>query len=593
MPGNAPRDAGVSRILDSARASRSVPPMRNSIRRAARDFLAARTGLPPETFTVVLPPPHATGDYAVGCFPAAKALRRNPVQVAAEAAAAFAPTGALVRAEAAGPYVNFTVDPALAAAEVLPAVTAAGERWGEGDAGAGRTVVIDYSSPNIAKHLAFHHIRSTMIGNALARLHRACGWTVVGINHLGDWGTTFGMLLEAWSLWSEPGETPTVDRLNDLYVRFRAAAKSDPALEQRARERFAALERGDGEARRLWGEFRRVSLAEFQEVYDLLGVKFDLVMGESDFEAYLAPTVEMLSAKGLVEESDGAEVVDLSADGMPPCLLRKSDGATLYATRDIAAALWRFEHHGFHRALYVVDKGQALHFRQFFRVLEKAGFPFAKDMRHVAFGQVRFEGRKTGTRSGNVVLLREVLDEATDAIRARILEKNPGLADADQVARQVGVGAVVFADLCTQREKDVEFEWSRILSFEGDTGPYVQYAHARTASILRRAPDDLPRGEPGRLVLPEEGAVVRLVADFPDRVERAVEEAEPSVVTTYLLDLCAAFSRWYDLGNRDPAMKVLCDDRDVAAARLLLLRAVERTLARGLDLIGMAAPAAM
>ena len=565
--------------------------MRNPYRRAAAEFVGARTGVDPAVLPVTLPPGHAGGDYAVGCFPAAKALRRSPAAVAAEVADAFAPGNGLAAAAASGPFVNFTVDRAALAGGVLAAV--AGGAWGRTDSGSGKTVVIDYSSPNIAKHLAFHHIRSTMLGNALARLHRACGWKVVGVNHLGDWGTTFGMLLVAWERWSGPGETPTVDRLNDLYVRFREEAKEDRALEDAARERFAALERGDPDARRLWGEFRRVSLEEFQAVYDILGVEFDLVMGESAFEDRLGPTLEMLRAKGLVGESEGAEAVDLSSDGMPPCLLRKKDGATLYATRDIAAALWRHEHHAFDRALYVVDKGQSLHFRQWIRVLEKAGYAFAGRIEHVAFGQVRFAGKKAGTRHGNVVRLREVLEEAAEAILAKIDEKNPSLAGKDAVARMVGVGAVVFADLSTQREKDVDFEWERMLSFEGDTGPYVQYAHARTASILRRAPEGLPPADPRRLALPEEAEILKLLADFPDRVEKAVADAEPYHVASWLLDLCAAFSRWYDLGNRDPALKVLCEDRDAAAARLSLARAVGTTLARGLDLLGIVAPAEM
>jgi arginyl-tRNA synthetase len=301
----------------------------------------------------------------------------------------------------------------------------------------------------------------------------------------------------------------------------------------------------------------------------------------------------MLKAKGLVTVSDGAEVVDLAAEKMPPCLLRKQDGATLYATRDIAAALWRYEHHAFDRALYVVDKGQSLHFRQWIRVLEMAGLPFAKNIEHVSFGQVRFGGVKTGTRTGNVLRLREVLEEAADAIRAKIEEKNPDLPGKETVARQVGVGAVVFADLSVQRGKDVEFDWDRMLSFEGDTGPYVQYAHARTASILRRAPADLPAADPRLLLLAEEAEVLKLLADFPDRIEKAVEEAEPYHVAAYLLDLCRAFSGWYDLGNRDPALKVLCEDRAVAAARLALLRAVEAALARGLFLLGLEAPAEM
>ena len=545
------------------------------------------------------PPDSAMGDYAVPMFPFAKTLRVAPQRIAQRVADAFAAGDGLASAEAAGPYVNFRVDRNAFSRTLLDEIAARGDTYGHASEPAGKTVVIDYSSPNISKHLAFHHIRSTMIGHALCRIHRALGWNVVGLNFVGDWGTTHGMLLAAWELWGEAeGVDLTCDgvtRLNELYVRFRAAMKDDPALEDVARDWFSRLEKGDALARERWSRFREISLAEFEEVYRRLGVKFDATFGESFYESRMEPVIADLEAKGLTSISDGALVVDLEELKMPPCLLRKQDGATLYATRDIASAVHRHEEYGFDRALYVVDKGQSMHFKQWFAVVDKAQYPFAGHLEHVAFGQIRFGGQKTSSRGGNVVLLHEVLQSAADEIDAVIAEKNPDM-DAERrhdVARQVGYGAIVFADLSRERARDVEFDWDRLLAFEGDTGPYCQYQHARIASIIRKAGVDTTGADPALLSTETEWQVVLLLSQFGEKIEHAGARNEPHWIAGYALDLCRGFSTWYAQGSKDAALKVNCDDPDVARARLALARAVQQTLRNALELIGLAAPEEM
>lgn len=546
---------------------------------------------------IVAPPDRAMGDYAVAMFPFAKALKSAPPALAVKVAAAFSPDGGLASATAAGPFVNFRVDRAAFFADVIRSVAAEGDRYGHNAEGAGKTVVIDYGSPNISKHLAYHHLRSTMIGHSLLRIWRANGWRAVGFNFLGDWGTTHGMLIAAWKRWgagidlSEDGVT----KLNEIYVRFRAEMKTDPSLDAEARSWFKKLEDGDADARALWTRFREVSLAEFDRVYAKLGVRFDAIFGESFYEDRMAPVLADLESKGLLSMSDGATVVDLSDRSLPPCLLKKSDGATLYATRDIASAVHRFEEYAFDRALYVVAHEQSVHFRQWFAVVEKAGYPFAGRLEHLAFGHVRFGGKKTSTRAGGVVLLHEVLDAAAEEIDKVVAEKNPGMSAEKraEVARQVGYGAIVFADLAKERAGDVEFDWDRLLSFEGDTGPYCQYQHARIASIVRKAGVDLAAADASLLRTDEEWAVAMLVAELPDRVRRAREKNEPSIVATCCLDLCRAFSSWYAQGSKDPALKVNCEGAATAKARLALARCAQQAVANALFLVGLDAPQEM
>ena len=568
----------------------------------------ASAALDIDAFAVAAPPPPRPGkpelgDFAVGLFPAAKALRQAPPKLAAQVVERFQPNDHLASAQAAGPFVNFRAHrPALY--RYLFEAALSGQGLVPTETGAGKSICIDYSSPNISKHLAYHHIRSTAIGHALVNLYRAVGYRVIGINHLGDWGTTHGMLIAAYRRWGAP-EPLTVDALNELYVRFRAAIKSDQALEDEARMWFKKLEDSDPEARGLWQRFRDVSWQAFEKVYDQLGIVFEEVKGESEFMGDVPAVFDMLEKKGLLAESDGAVVIPALDEDTPPMLLRKKDGATLYGTRDIAAAIHRFETYGFERSLYVVDRGQALHFRQLFDALARAGLTWSERCAHIPFGLVRLGGKKTGTRTGNVVLLKEVLAEAERRAVAVVEDNNDksGAVMTEErvtaIARAVGIGAVVFANLISQREKDVDFEWEEILSTTGDSGPYVQYAHARCASILRKAADSQLGGQPSAsadastLESDNEWALARKLLDFGALVHRAAHNNDPHLVSRYLLDLCAVFSRWYTAGNQDRSLRVLVDDEATRTARLTLVEVTRHVLERGLGLLGVQAPESM
>ena len=554
---------------------------------AAATVVAARASVAPTDLKVEVPPRAELGDLAVGCFAIAKALKKSPAEVAQEIAATFTPTDLLASATAAGPFVNFkaqrpaafryVIDGALRG-QLVPQI---GER---------AAICIDYSSPNVSKHLAYHHIRSTVIGHALAKIFAALGYRPVGINFVGDWGTTHGMIIAAWKKWG-PIEPLSIDVLNDLYVRYREAAKTDEALAAAGPAWFKRLEQGDAEARALWQRFYDVSWVEFQSAYDVLGITFDEVRGESAYEADLPRVMKELTDKGLVTESQGALVVAIPGVEKP-VLLQKADGATLYATRDFASAQYRWNTYHFARSLYVVAREQALHFKELFKLLELAGYDWAKKCEHVPFGLVRMGGKKTGTRSGNVVLLKEVFREAEDGVRARIAENVPA-ESIEAITRMVGVGAVVFANLATQRDKDIDFEWDKVLSTEGDSGPYIQFSHMRCASIARKAGEPITGVEGvdlAKLGTDQEWAVAKRLLDFGDIVVRAGAACEPHVICHYLLELAGDFSRWYTAGNGDPALRVLCEDAETRRARLALTAAVQAALREGLALLGMGAP---
>ncbi|MBV8763127.1 MAG: arginine--tRNA ligase [Deltaproteobacteria bacterium] len=553
---------------------------------AAAEAVAAHAGVAASELKVETPPRPEMGDFAVGCFTIAKAKKANPAQVAKEIAAAFQPTELLASATAAGPFVNFRANRAAAFKWLIGAAT--GGSLLPRTLGAGKTITIDYGSPNISKRLAYHHIRSTTIGHALAQSFRALGYRVVAINFLGDWGTTHGMVLAAYERWGA-GAPPTIDLLDQLYKRFRAEV-ADPEGEGRAW--LKRLENGEPEATALWQRFRDVSWAEFEEVYRILDIHYDDLNGEAYFAKQTDAILEKLKDEGLLVESEGAQVVELEEEKAPIVLLSK-DGTTLYATRDVAAAIYREERYHPTRSLYVVDRGQSFHFRQLFKLLAKMGFGWASTCQHISFGQVKVGGKKAGSRLGNVVLMRDVFKIAEDEVREVIAQVNPSLpADVrDQVARQVGIGAMIFGNLASQREKDIEFDLDKAVSLDGDSGPYVQYSHARCASILRKANEPVATDvDFGKLASDAEWAVAKRLADFPEIVVRATDNCEPHVICHYLLELAGEFSRWYTAGNGDATLRVLVDDAEVRRARLALVAAVQATLREGLSLLGMAAP---
>ncbi len=578
-----------------------MPSHHTPLHRAAAGAVAASAGVPADDLKVDATPRAELGDLAVGCFAIAKAKGANPAQVAQEIAAAFTPTEFLSSATAAGPFVNFRANrsatfrwlvDATLKSELLPRAH-----------GAGKTITIDYGSPNISKHLAYHHIRGTTIGHSLAQSFRALGYKVVGINFLGDWGTTHGMVIAAYEdTHGVPASVDeiaklalTVEDLNSLYVQFRAKYKEKPEEgEARGRAWLKKLESGDAIAYALWSRFREVSWAEFEEIYKILDIDYADLNGESFFWKDGERIAEDLRANGMLRESEGAQVVDLDGEKDPILLLTK-DGTTLYATRDVAAAVYRETTYHPTRSLYVVDRGQSTHFRMLFKLLAKMGFSWASRCQHVPYGLVRVGGKKTGTRLGNVVLMRQVFSIAEDDVRAKIAVVNPTLPPdvVDVVARQVGIGAVVFANLAPQRDKDIDFDIDKAVSLEGDSGPYLQMQHARCASVFRKAGetvDSVDGIDLAKLTNDAEWAVARRLLDFPDIVVRATDACEPHVICHYLLDVAAEFSRWWTLGNGDASLRVLVDDREVRRARLALVAAVQAVLREGLSLLGIAAP---
>ena len=529
------------------------------------------------------------GDYAYPCFRLAKPLRLSPVQIAQKLAESW-PHADVARAEALNGYLNFFLNRGNFAAETLGAVLAAGERYGSGTEGTGKTVCLDYSSINIAKRFHIGHLSTTMIGHSLKRIYDFLGYRTVGINHLGDWGTQFGKMICAYKLWGtkEQVEAGGVDALEALYVRFHKEAEQDPTLEDQGRAWFKKIEEGDAEALEIFNWFKELTLKDAAKTYDLLGVSFDSYAGESFYIDKMEPVIAELREKGLLTQSEGAWVVDLTEDGMPPCLVIKKDGATIYATRDITAAIYRQNTYHFDKCLYVVAYQQDLHFRQVFRVLEKMGYPWAKDCVHVSFGMISFEGQALSTRKGNTVHLDDLLREAVDKARAIIDEKSPNLENKDEVARQVGIGAVVYADLSNNRIKDIDFSWERALNFDGETGPYVQYTHARCCSLMRKAAEvPLPAADYATLDDDESQSLLRLIGRFPDVIREAADKYEPSMITRAVTDIAQAYNKFYY------EHRILDGGDAAAAARVALTDATRAVIRTGLWLIGLEAPERM
>ena len=539
---------------------------------------------------IEVPPNKEMGDFAFPCFKLAKVFRKAPNMIAADLAENIEAKGAISKVMPLGGYVNFFVNKSQLAETVINDVLTKKEKYGHTDLGQDKAVVIDFSSPNIAKPFHIGHIRTTVIGNALYKIYDSQGYNVVRVNHLGDYGTQFGKLIVAFKLWGskEAVEANPIPELLKLYVKFHEEAEQKPEMEDEARAWFTKLENGDEEAKALWQWFRDESLKEFARVYDLLDIEFDSYAGESFYSDKMGVVIDQLKEKGLLVQSQGTNVVDLEEYNMPPALITKNDGSTLYMTRDLAAAIYRKNTYDFDKCIYVVGSQQSLHFQQLFKVLELMGYEWSKDLIHVPFGMVALEEGTMSTRKGRVVFLEDVLKQAVEKTKEIVLSKNPNAKNVEQIAKQVGVGAVVFQELSNSRIKDYTFSWSRTLSFEGETGPYVQYTHARCCAVLRKAEEEVTADINYDLLSEGDGAeVLKVIGSFNKAILAAMRKNEPHIVTRFVLDLAQAFNKFY---HDNP---ILVDDVEVRKARLALVAATRQTIENALALLGMHAPERM
>ena len=542
------------------------------------------------TALIEVPPNKDMGDFAFPCFKLAKVFRKAPNMIAAELSEKIEAKGVISNVTPLGGYINFFVNKSQLAETVIKDVLTKKEKYGHSDLGKDKTIVIDFSSPNIAKPFHIGHIRTTVIGNALYKIYDSQGYNTVRINHLGDYGTQFGKLIVAFKLWGnkEAVEANPIPELLKLYIQFHDEAEKHPEMEDEARAWFTKLENGDKEAKELWQWFRDESLKEFARVYDLLDIEFDSYNGESFYSDKMDRVIDIIKDKGLLQESQGTNIVDLEEYNMPPALITKNDGSTLYMTRDLAAALYRKENYDFEKCIYVVGSQQSLHFQQLFKVLELVGFEWAKDMVHVPFGMVALEEGTMSTRKGRVVFLEDVLKQAIEKTKETMLAKNPNALNVDEIAKQVGVGAVVFQELSNSRIKDYTFSWSRTLSFEGETGPYVQYTNARCCAVLRKAEEEVTTDINYELLNDVDSAeVLKVIASFNKTILNAMRKNEPHIITRFVLDLAQAFNKFYHDNS------ILVEDAELRKARLALVCATRQALENGLKLLGMQAPERM
>ena len=542
------------------------------------------------TALIEVPPNKDMGDFAFPCFKLAKVFRKAPNMIAAELSEKIEAKGVISNVTPLGGYINFFVNKSQLAETVIKNVLTKKEKYGHSNLGKDKTIVIDFSSPNIAKPFHIGHIRTTVIGNALYKIYDSQGYNTVRINHLGDYGTQFGKLIVAFKLWGnkEAVEANPIPELLKLYIQFHDEAERHPEMEDEARAWFTKLENGDKEAKELWQWFRDESLKEFARVYDLLDIEFDSYNGESFYSDKMDRVIDIIKDKGLLQESQGTNIVDLEEYNMPPALITKNDGSTLYMTRDLAAALYRKENYDFEKCIYVVGSQQSLHFQQLFKVLELVGFEWAKDMVHVPFGMVALEEGTMSTRKGRVVFLEDVLKQAIEKTKETMLTKNPNALNVDEIAKQVGVGAVVFQELSNSRIKDYTFSWSRTLSFEGETGPYVQYTHARCCAVLRKAEEEVTTDINYELLNDVDSAeVLKVIASFNKTILNAMRKNEPHIITRFVLDLAQAFNKFYHDNS------ILVEDAELRKARLAVVCATRQALENGLKLLGMHAPERM
>ena len=527
------------------------------------------------------------GDIAFPAFSLAKVERKAPQAIAADIAEKI-DQSAFEKVVATGPYVNFFLDKSKISDQVIKSVIEAGADYGQQDEGHGQNITIDLSSPNIAKPFSVGHLRSTVIGDALSNIFRKMGYNTIKINHLGDWGKQFGLLMVAYKKWGskEAVEANPIDELLKLYVRINAEIENDPALDEEGRLWFKKLEDGDPEATELWQWFRDESLVEFNRIYKLLGVEFDSLNGEAFYNDKMDEAVQILEEKGLLKESKGASIVELDDVNLPPAMIKKSDGATLYITRDIATAIYRARTYNFVKNIYAVGQEQSNHFRQLKAVLKKMGFDWSDDMVHVDFGLVTKNRQKLSTRKGNIILLEPTLQEAISRAKAQIEEKNPELENKEEVAHAVGVGAVKFYDLKTDRRNGYDFDLEAMVSFEGETGPYVQYAYARIQSILRKANFTPSTDATYSSSDPESWEIIKLLQDFSRVVKRAAENYDPSLIAKYAINLAQAFNKYY-------AHTRILDESPERESRLALSYSTAVVLKEALRLLGVDAPEKM
>ena len=527
------------------------------------------------------------GDIAFPAFSLAKVERKAPQAIAADIAEKIDPSH-FEKVVATGPYVNFFLNKAKISDQVIKEVIKEGADYGQQNEGQGENITIDLSSPNIAKPFSVGHLRSTVIGDALSNIFRKMGYNTIKINHLGDWGKQFGLLMVAYKKWGnkEAVEANPIDELLQLYVRINAEIENDPALDDEGRLWFKKLEDGDPEATELWQWFRDESLVEFNRIYELLGVEFDSLNGEAFYNDKMDEAVKILEDKGLLKESKGASIVDLDDVNLPPAMIKKSDGATLYITRDIATAMYRARTYNFVKNVYVVGQEQSNHFRQLKAVLKKMGFDWSDDMIHVDFGLVTKNRQKLSTRKGNIILLEPTLQEAISRAKAQIEEKNPNLENKEAVAHAVGVGAVKFYDLKTDRRNGYDFDLEAMVSFEGETGPYVQYAYARIQSILRKADFKPSLDANYNLNDAESWEIIKLLQDFARVVKRAADNFEPSLIAKYAISLAQAFNKYY-------AHTRILDESPERDSRLALSYTTAVVLKEALRMLGVEAPEKM
>ncbi|HEX2946108.1 MAG TPA: arginine--tRNA ligase [Clostridia bacterium] len=531
---------------------------------------------------IEIPPNPELGDYAFPCFQLAKSLRKAPDSIASDLVSRMEGSPIIEKVEALGGYLNFFMSRKCYAESVLKEIDS-NENYGSSDMGLGKTILVEFSSPNIAKPFHIGHLCSTVIGNSLEKIYRHLGYHTVKINHLGDWGTQFGKLISAFTRWGDEDrlKTEPIRELLRIYIRFHEESEKDRDLENEARNYFKRLEENDPFTVGLWKRFTELSMIEFNKIYDMLGITFDSFNGESFYSDKMEEVVAILDRKGLLKESEEAKVVDLEEYNMPACLILKSDGASIYSTRDLAAAIYRNRTYDFDKCIYVVGTPQTLHFQQVFRVLQMAGFEWYRNCIHVGFGHVRFADRKMATRTGDVVFLEDVLKESVIKSMAKIEENNPYLAEKEEVAKKVGVGAIVYAFLKNSRERDIVFSWDEILNFDGDTAPYIQYTYARGKSILRKAGEVNFTIDYSLLGSNEEYSLVKLLEGFKAAVREAAQKNEPCIISRHIAELSRAYNKFY---NMHPVLRA---DDNIKCARLSLTEAVCKTLKIGLYLLGI------